>query len=131
MTVAAGGARRRTGARVLPIVGVFLLAVVAAVVAVAGAFVHMWASPAGLVLAVGGAAGVAVLARACARTRAGGGVVAVAWLAPTLVLAQHSPGDDLVITGEPVGLVFLFGGSVSHAVALGLGAGRNSPRAVT
>lgn len=118
--------RRTLGA--LAIAG---LAVVAVVVAVAGTFLHRWRSPLGLILAVGGAVAVAVIARACARTRAGSAVVALAWLAPTLALAQTAPGEDVVITGGEAGLVLLFGGSFGHAVALGLGVSSDRSTPVT
>lgn len=111
----------RSGTR-LSNAGVAGLAVLAVVVGVAGAFTHRWASPLGLLLAVGGAAGVAVLTRACAGSRVGSAVVAVMWLAPVLALAHNIAGGDLVISGDEAGLVFLFGGVISHAVALGLGA---------
>ena len=121
----------RRARSVLSALAVAGLAVVAVVVAVAGAFLHRWRNPLGIVLAVGGAAGVAIVARACARSRAGSAVVALAWLGPTLALAQSAPGEDLVITGGEAGLVFLFGGSVSHAVALGLGVSSDRPPSVT
>ncbi len=107
------------------------LALVAAVVAVTGAFVHRWGSPLGLALALGAAAAVATLARTYARTRLGSGVVAGCWLVPVLLLAQSSPGDDVVIAGDTAGVVFLFGGSAVHAVALGMGARENSARTIT
>ena len=73
----------------------------------------------------------AVIARACARTRAGSAVVALAWLAPTLALAQTAAGEDVVITAGEAGLVLLFGGSFGHAVALGLGVSSDRSTPVT
>lgn len=107
------------------------LAVAAVAVALAGAFVHRWASPAGLLLAVAGAAAVAVLARAWARSRVGMGVVALLWLVPVLVLAQSPIGGDRVVNGDTAGVLFLFGGAVSHALALGMGAEARAGRRVT
>lgn len=123
--------RPGTAARVASAAGVGGLALAAVAVAVCGAFVHRWAEPVGLLLAVGGATSLAVLARVCARSRLGSAVVAVAWLAPTIVLAQSAPGEDVVITGSTGGLVLLFGGSVSHAIALGMGADVGRGRIVT
>lgn len=102
----------------------------AVLVAVAGTFVHRWASPLGIVLAVGGAAAVAALARACSRSRAGLSVVAALWLAAVLTLAFFRPGNDLVVAGDDVGLLFLFGGAACHAVVLGMGAETRAPAPV-
>ncbi|TDE08722.1 DUF6113 family protein [Jiangella asiatica] len=113
------------------VAGLAGLAPVAVAVAVGGAFVHRWASPVGLLLAVGGAIGLAVLARACARSRLGLAVVALLWLAPVLVLSQTPPGEDRVITGDEAGLVFLFAGTTSLAIALGRGVEARSTRRVT
>ncbi|PZF83505.1 DUF6113 family protein [Jiangella anatolica] len=125
----APGPSRRV--RVLSAVGVALLGVVAVAVGVSGAFVHRWANPAGILLAVGGAVALAILARACARSRAGLAVVSALWLAPVLWLGMEPPGEDRVIMADEAGLVFLFGGTVAQAVALGLGAEARSTRRVT
>ncbi|NED98073.1 hypothetical protein G1H11_22500 [Phytoactinopolyspora alkaliphila] len=98
-----------------------LLAIAAVAVAVAGAFMHRWASPVGLILAVGAGTGVCVLARHAARSRVGIGVVAGAWLTAVLLLAQPRPAGDVVIAGDPAGLVFLLGGASAVAVTLGMG----------
>ncbi|TDD64326.1 hypothetical protein E1262_28665 [Jiangella aurantiaca] len=132
MTVAPGAAPVRPGpapgpsrrGRVLSALAVAGLGAVAVVVAVAGAFVHRWQNPAGILLAVGGAVALGVLARACARSRVGLAVVALLWLVPVLWLGQEPPGDDRVILGDEAGLVFLFGGTTGLALVLGLGAER-------
>lgn len=103
---------------------VALLSVVSFVVAVAGTFMHRWASPFGLLLAVGAAAGVCVLAGQAVRSRIGIGVVALAWLVPVLVMAQPRAEGDVVIAGDATGLLFLFGGVVSIGVTVGLGVAR-------
>lgn len=139
MTVAPGPAPVRSGpvpgptrrTLVLSALGVAGLGVVAVVVAVAGAFVHRWNNPAGIVLAVGAAVSLGVLARVCARSRAGLAVVALLWLAPVLWLSQTPPGDDRVILGDEAGLVFLFGGTTGLAVVLGRGVEARSARRVT
>ncbi|WP_116951148.1 DUF6113 family protein [Jiangella endophytica] len=118
-------------ARVLSTLAVAGLGAVAVAVAVAGAFLHRWNNPAGILLAVGGAVSLGVLVRACARSRAGIAVVALLWLAPVLVLAQLPPGDDRVILGDEAGLVFLFGGTTSMAIVLGRGVEARSTRPVT
>lgn len=125
----ARGPSRRV--RVVSALAVAGLGVVAVVVAVAGAFVHRWQNPAGILLAVGGAVALAVLVRACARSRAGIAVVALLWLAPVLWLAQEPPGQDRVIMGDEAGLVFLFGGTSAMAIALGLGVRARSTRPLT
>lgn len=139
MTVAPGATPVRPGAapgpsrrcRVMSALGVAGLGVVAVVVAVAGAFVHRWNNPAGIVLAVGGAVALGVLARACARSRVGLAVVALLWLLPVLWLGQEPRGDDRVILGDEAGLVFLFGGTTGLAVIVGRGAEARSARRVT
>lgn len=113
------------------LVSVCGLAVVAVVVGVAGSFVHLWASPLGLLLAVGGAGGVAVLARVAARSRIGPTVIGLLWLVPVMVFAQPRGGSSAVVNGDEAGLVFLFGGCVCHAIAVGMGAEARSTRHVT
>lgn len=141
MTVAPGAvpsvapSSRPTGrsrrSRVLSALGVAGMGVVAFVAAVAGAFVHRWATPAGLLLAVGGAVGVGILARVCARSRVGLVVIAMLWLVPVIVLGQTPAGEDRVILGDEAGLVFLFGGTVGLAIVLGWGVEARSTRPVT
>nr|WP_246400560.1 DUF6113 family protein [Jiangella mangrovi] len=106
------------------------LGAVAVVVAVCGAFVHRWQNPVGLILAIGGAAGVAILARACARSRFGLAVIAMLWLVPVIVLSRPR-NSAVVIQGDEFGLVFLFGGTVCLAVILGMGVEARSTRRVT
>ncbi|NDL59769.1 DUF6113 family protein [Phytoactinopolyspora mesophila] len=96
----------------------------AVIVAVTGAFLHRWASPAGLALALGAVFGISVFARYAARTRWGIAWVGLAWLAPILVLAQPRSAGDVVIAGDAAGLTLLFGGAMAVSVALGMGAGR-------
>jgi hypothetical protein len=98
-------------------------------VAVAGAFMHRWASPLGLTLSVGATVGVCVLARHAARSRVGIAVVALAWLAAVLLMAQPQAAGDVVIAGDAAGLVFLLGGASGVAVTLGMGA--YGPRALS
>ncbi len=115
---AAGPSRR---GRVLSALAVAGLGLVAVAVAVAGSYLHRWASPAGIVLAVGGAVGVGILARVCARSRFGLAVIAMLWVVPVLVLSGQPAGADRVILNDEHGLVFLFGGTVGLAVVLGRG----------
>lgn len=102
-----------------------VVAVVAFVVGVAGAVMHRWASPVGLVLAVGAAVGSCVLARYAARSRFGIAGVGLMWLAPVLILAQERPSGDVVIASDAAGLILLFGGAAAVAVTLGMGAQRD------
>ncbi|WP_157552807.1 DUF6113 family protein [Jiangella gansuensis] len=125
------GRARRSRVHWWSLAGLVGLAPIAVVVAVSGAFVHRWASPVGLLLALGGVIGLAVLARVCARSRIGLGVVALLWLAPVLALAQGPAGEDRIVGGDEAGLVFLFGGTMSLAIALGRGVEARSTRRVT
>lgn len=117
--------------RALSALAVAGLAVVAVMVAIAGAFVHRWANPAGLFLAIGGAVSLGILARVCARSRFGLAVIAMLWLVPVFILAQPPWGSEDVIRNDEFGLVFLFGGTVGLAVVLGRGVEARSTRRVT
>jgi hypothetical protein len=107
------------------------LVVLAAGCGIAGSFVHRWASPLGVVLTIGAAAGVFLFARRWSRSRVGIGAVSAAWLLPVLLLAQRRPEGDLVIAGDVVGMVFLFGGAACAAVALGMGTSTSASREFT
>lgn len=138
MTVAPGAApsltpsgppvRPSVRSRVLSALAVAGLGLVTVVVAVSGAFLHRWANPLGLLLAIGGAVGVGILARVCARSRIGLVVIAMLWLVPVIVLAQTPAGQDRVIMGDEFGLAFLFGGTVGLAIVLGRGVEARSTR---
>jgi hypothetical protein len=110
--------------RVARLLLVGALGVVAAIVAVTGAFLHRWASPVGITLALGAVFGICVFARYAARTRVGIAWIACAWLAPILVLAQPRSAGDVVIAGDAAGLTLLLGGVMALSVALGWGVSR-------
>lgn len=105
------------------------LAVVAVLVGVAGAFVHRWAVPLGLALALSAVVGLVLICRSWASSRIGIGVAGLSWLAAVLVLAAPHPEGDVVIAGDTPGLVYLFGGVLCVGVAIGLGAGTGRVRA--
>ncbi|HEU4543116.1 MAG TPA: DUF6113 family protein [Jiangellaceae bacterium] len=93
------------------------LCIVAAVSAVAAAFVHLSRVrigvvhvPYGLGLALAGLAAVMVLAHARARSRLDKILVAAAGLVPVFVLSQERGAGDVVIAAGMRGLVFLYGG---------------------
>jgi hypothetical protein len=117
--------------RLLSVAAVAGLGVLAFVVAVAGAFVHRWAIPAGLLLAITGPVGVAILARASARSRFGLAVIAMLWFVPISVIMLTPAGADRVILGDWVGLVFLLCGTAGLAIVLGFGVEARSTRRVT
>ncbi|HEX5495106.1 MAG TPA: DUF6113 family protein [Mycobacteriales bacterium] len=75
--------------------------------------------PVALLLAL---VGNVVLTRAMYRAtahRAATAVPVVAWLALVLVLASKTAEGDLVVPGTWPGLLFLFGGTIAGAVAVG------------
>jgi hypothetical protein len=117
--------------RVLSALAVTGLGAVSVVVAVCGSFVHRWASPLGMVLAIGGAVGVAILARACARSRLGLAVITLLWLAPVIVISESLAGTEGVIMNDEFGLIFLVGGTIGLAIVLGVGVEARSTRRVT
>lgn len=100
------------------------LGILSFVVAVTGAFFHRWASPIGLILAIGSVVGVCVFARYAVRTRVGLTIVGLLWVVPVLILAQPRPAGDVIVAGDPAGLIFLFGGVLALAVTIGVGAAR-------
>jgi hypothetical protein len=100
---------------------VIVLMVVAALVGVSGAFMHHWARPLGIFLAIGAVVGVMYIGRRWLRSRAGLGAVALAWVAPILVFAAERPEGDLVIQADAPGLVLIFGGVAALGVSLGMG----------
>lgn len=104
------------------------LAVGALAVGVAGAFLHGWAKPLGMVLAVGAVVGLMVLCRRGLHSRVAIAVVALAWLAPVIALAQQRPEGDVVIPGDELGLIFLFGGVLCLGVTLGIGSSAGKVR---
>lgn len=110
--------------------GLAAACVAAVAVAVAGSFVHRWASPFGVLLAVGGAAAVALVALVCARGRMPLILVAALWIGPVLAMTQPGPGEDLVIAGDTIGLVFLFSGFTCYALAIGAGGAAGRSRRV-
>lgn len=117
--------------RLLSAAAVTGLGAVAVVVAVTGAFLHRWATPAGLLLGIGGAVAVGLLARVCARSRFGLAVVAMLWLAPVWVLALAPAGADRVFLNDYAALVFLFGGTAGLAIVMGFGVEARSTRRVS
>jgi hypothetical protein len=117
--------------RVLSALAVAGLGAVAVVVAVCGSFVHRWTAPLGMLLAIGGAVGVAILARVVARSRLGLGVIALLWLAPVIVISESLAGTEGVIMNDEFGLIFLVGGTIGLAIVLGLGVEARSARRVT
>lgn len=97
------------------------LVAVAAIVGLCGAFVHHWASPVGLFLALGALAGMMYLGRQWLRSRVTLGIMALAWLAPIITMASERPEGDLVIQADIPGLVLIFGGASTLAISLGMG----------
>ena len=138
MTVAPGAAPSLTSAgraagpswrsRVLSVLAVTGLGAVTVVVAVCGSFLHRWAAPFGVLLAIGGAVGVAILARVAARSRLGLAVIALAWLVPVIVISESLAGTEGVIMSDELGLTFLVGGTIGLAIVLGLGVEARSAR---
>ncbi|TDC50614.1 hypothetical protein E1212_14695 [Jiangella ureilytica] len=141
MTVAPGAAPSVTPAgraagpswrsRMLSALAVTALGAVTVVVAVCGSFVHRWANPFGMFLAIGGAVGVAILARVVAHSRLGLGVIALLWLAPVIVISESLAGTEGVIMNDEFGLIFLVGGTIGLAIVLGMGVEARSARRVT
>lgn len=141
MTVAPGAAPSVTPAgraagpswwsRVGSVLAVTGLGAVTVVVAVCGSFLHRWANPLGMFLAIGGAVGVAILARVVARSRFGLAVIALSWLVPVFVIAESLAGTEHVIRTDYFGLIFLVGGTIGMAIVLGMGVEARSARRVT
>jgi Family of unknown function (DUF6113) len=103
---------------------------VAVVAAVCACFVHpttvSFAAlrlPVGLVLALGGTAGVLAMGTLLSRTRWGSGAVVAAWLVTVVMLSLPRPEGDVVIAQDAVGLTFLGVGVVLAGVSVGLPAG--------
>lgn len=110
--------------------GVAALVPAAVVAAVCACFVHpttvTFATlrlPVGLVLALGGTAGVLATGTLLSRTRWGSAAVAAAWLVTVVMLSLPRPEGDVVIAQDAVGLTFLVAGVVLAGVAVGLPAG--------
>lgn len=104
-----------------------LLATVGAVTGVVGAFVHEFSAevagiglPVGLLLALGPAAAVYVLAGWLLRSRLAVLAPGTGWLLPVLVMSVPSPEGDLVVAANPAGYAFLLGGSVLIGLAVAL-----------
>jgi Family of unknown function (DUF6113) len=103
---------------------------VAVLAAVCACFVHpttvtfaTFGLPVGLVLALGGTAGVLAMGTLLSRTRWGSGAVAAAWLVTVVMLSLPRPEGDVVIAQDAVGLTFLGVGVVLAGVSVGLPAG--------
>lgn len=104
-----------------------VLVLVAPVVAVCGAAVHLAdlslgpiRLPWGLLLALAGSTGLFVLAHLLATNRWWIGGVALGWLAPVVVLSMATGAGDLVLTQSAASWVYLIGGVVGIGVVLGL-----------
>lgn len=104
------------------------LAVVAAAVGLAGAFMHQWEKPAGVFLSLAALIGVLYLSRRWLRSRLGIGIVAIAWLTPVIVFAAQRPEGDVVIQADVPGLVLIFGGAAALGIGLGMGSGPGKMR---
>lgn len=101
--------------------GVLMLGMAATAIGVAGAFMHEWRRPLGLILALSATAAVVYVSRWWLTNRLGMTVVAALWLVPVLVLSGRRPEGDVVIQANIPGLVLIFGGAVILAIGLGMG----------
>ncbi|MEU3558021.1 DUF6113 family protein [Streptomyces fragilis] len=101
------------------------LLLLGAVVGVAGALVQGAFFPAGLLLALAGAAGTFLGGARLTGTRAGAAVPVVGWLAAVVLLTTSRPEGDFVFGASLRPYLFLLGGMVVAMICATLGGGRN------
>jgi hypothetical protein len=117
------------GGQVLLGVTTFVLAVVAVLLALVGAFLtpdkpHVWVIPVpvgvliavlgNLILGIGGAWGT--------QTRFAPAVTGFVWLVVAFILGSNGPGGDEIVSGRGwLGVAYLFLGAIAAAVAIGVG----------
>lgn len=94
------------------------------VLGVVGAFEHGWyllgTIPVGGVLAVLVVFGVPYAMGRLMGARLAAGVVAVAWVIPSMILAGPRPEGDLAIAATLGGYIYLYGGLLAAALAVAL-----------
>lgn len=93
-----------------------LLAVLGAVVAVAGAVVQGGWFPFGLLLGVAGTAALFLGGARLTGTRAGAGVPAVAWLAAVIALSMTRAEGDAVFAADASPYIYLMAGALAGVI---------------
>lgn len=93
------------------------IVVLGAIIGLIGSFMFRSVAPLGLILACATLLSAALLARSWAHT-AGVISLGLGWIAMVQILALEGPGGDIVITAQPIGYIWGFGGVVFILVAL-------------
>ncbi|MER7925074.1 MULTISPECIES: DUF6113 family protein [unclassified Streptomyces] len=113
--------QRPSGLRVLAYAGLFVLG---AVVGAAGALVQAAWFPGGLLLALGGAAGLFLGGARAAGSRGGAVAPAAGWMVAVILLTASRPEGDFLFGAGVGSYLFLLGGMVVAVMCATLGLGR-------
>ncbi|MEV5984633.1 DUF6113 family protein [Streptomyces sp. NPDC052051] len=102
------------------------LAVLGALVGVAGALVQSGWFPGGLLLALAGAAGLFVGGARATAARAGALAPAAGWMIAVVLLTSSRPEGDFLFSAGAGSYLFLLGGMVVAVICATLAGGRSS-----
>ena len=131
MTDHDGGGNTSTDSRALLVGSLVAVGLLAAVLAIIGAFLSAWLPrplgvpiPVGVLVAVGGNLGLGFLGARWTGTRAAPVLSALIWVVIALLLGSSRPEGDLVVTGSGRGVAFLLLGTAAAAAGIGIKPGR-------